>query len=133
MIEDEDYQEIVRHFLSLVKKKDPAGYDKITEYFRQKDADSRQALLRLVSMYSEIGGMKSIVVHSRILYRLNKYIQTEKQKPIQGIHVTLSTKEQELYNTEFVDLTPKRDFSKFVDALHDLYNKLLMEEDQTDD
>jgi len=120
----DEYHEVLRHFLSLVRKNDPLGFDRLMEHVRLDVERPRRALLNAIATYAEFGSVRTVGAHSHILDRLNHYVEPEEGGPIRGIRVALSRAEQRLYETEYVDLVPTLDFGKFLRALHELYQTI---------
>jgi len=124
VIAPDDFREILKHFLSHVQKRDPVGYDKLMTHMEWETDSAKRLLLNAISMYAELGQMRSTYTHSETLARLNEFVEPEKGSRIHGIRVALSKEEQKIYGKEHIDLTPSQDFSKFNQALHELWQMI---------
>lgn len=123
-LNEEDYYEVLKHFLSLVRENDPHGFERLMEHLRLDVEHPRQAVLKAIATYAEFGKVRTAGAHAHVLHRLNQYVKTERGGPIRGIHLAFSPAEQKLYETEHVDLVPTPDFGEFVWALHKLYEMI---------
>jgi hypothetical protein len=118
---NEDFSEVLNHFLTKVKQYDPAGYEKLIARMEFDTDSAKRLLLNAISSYSEIGKIRSKYTHTESLDRLNEFVSTEKKSRITGIKVSLSAGEREIYGRDEIDLTPRQDFSKFNESLHGLW------------
>jgi len=114
------YQDVLRHFLTWVKKRDPVGYEWIMKVAEVDYEHPRNALLHCIMKYAHTVQPAAKGTHGKILQLMNENIQGD----VQGVRVMLSPNERELYRREFVDLTPTIDKSQFVEALHSLYEMI---------
>lgn len=125
------YQDVLRHFLTWVRRKDPVGFETLMRYAEidlERGLD-RETLLRAIKTYAHTMQPATTGTHGKILRMLNDHIRGE----IQGVQVVLSPREQELYRRDVVDLTPAVDKSDFVAALHELYRMIEEEGGQGND
>ncbi len=132
-LDEEDYHEVLKHFLSLIRENDPVGFERLMKHMRMEEEHPRQALLEAIGTYAEFGKVRTAGAHSHILDRLNRYVETQKGGPIRGIRLALTPAEQKLYETEHVDLIPTLDFGEFVWALHELYETISAQGDEYHD
>ena len=119
-LNNEEFHEILKHFLSHVQERDPVGFDKLMEHINWQNQISKRTLLDAIASYTEINKMRSAYTHSETLDRLNEFITTEDNTRITGIQISLSDGEREIYGREYIDLTPRQDFGTFNQALHSL-------------
>lgn len=120
-LNSEEFHEILNHFLSHIKKRDPVGYDKLMAHMELETDSPKKLLLDAISSYAEIAKLRSAYTHSETLDRLNEFVVTENKARITGIQVSLTEGEREIYGREQIDLTPTQDFSEFNQALHGLW------------
>lgn len=125
---NDDYHNILKHFLTYVRRRDEVGYE-LMKFTEIEFHEPRQALLHCIRKYSNTVQPASKGTHGAVLRRLNENIDGE----IEGINVILSPGEQELYQRETLDLVPVVDKAKFVDALHRLYEVIESGERGDDD
>jgi hypothetical protein len=123
-LNEQDYHEVLKHFLSLVRENDPHGFERLMKHVRLDVEHPRRAMLNAIATYAEFGKVRTAGAHAHILERLNRYVEPEKGGPIRGIRLALSPAEQKLYQTKYVDLVPTLDFGEFVWALHELYETI---------
>ena len=129
----DDYHELARHFLDLVRERDSATFERLVEHVRFDPQRPKRSLLNFIRAYAEIGAVRSVGAHAAILDRLNHHVRTEQAGPVRGIRVTLSPTEQRLYRSEYIDLVPTLDFSEFTSALRRLYERIMVEGGPDDD
>lgn len=122
--EPDEFNEILKHFLSHIQHRDPIGYEKLMAHMEWDEDSPQKVLLAAISLYSEIVKMRSVYTHSETLNRLNEFVSLENGSRIHGIQVLLSGRERELYGRDQVDLTPSQDFSEFIHALHGLWQMI---------
>ena len=122
---DAQYNDVLRHFLTWVRRKDPVGYETVVIHAElgHDNVQGRIALLRAISAYKGVMHAATFGTHGKILRLLNDHISGD----IRGVQVALSSQEQDLYKREYLDLTPTIDNTQFVYALKDLYH--MIEED----
>jgi hypothetical protein len=116
------YQDVLRHFLAWVRRKDPVGFETLMRY-AEIDFErglNRDALLRAIKTYARTMQPATTGTHGKILRLLNEHIRGD----IRGVQIILSPHEQQLYQREVIDLTPTVDKSEFVAALHKLYGMI---------
>lgn len=119
-LRNEEYREILEHFLSQVKERDPVGFDKLMEHINWQNQITKHTLLDAIASYTEITKMRSVYTHSETLNRLNEFITTEGNSRITGIQISLSDGEREIYGRDYIDLTPRQDFGALNQALYGL-------------
>ena len=121
-LSDAQYQGVLRHFLTWVRRKDPVGYETLMRY-AEIDFErglNRDALLRAIMTYAKTMQPATTGTYGKVLQLLNEHIRGD----IRGVQIVLSPHEQQLYRREVVDLTPTVDKSDFVAALHELYGMI---------
>jgi hypothetical protein len=119
------YQDVLRHFLMWVRRKDPVGFETLMRY-AEIDVErglNRETLLRAIKTYAHTMQPATTGTHGKVLRMLNAHISGD----IRGVQVMLSPQEQQLYRREVIDLTPIVDKSEFVAALHELYGMIAEE------
>lgn len=125
-LSDAQYQDVLRHFLTWVRQKDPVGFETLMRY-AEIDFErglNRDSLLRAIKAYAHTMQPATTGTHGKILRLLNQHIRGD----IRGVQIILAPHERQLYQREVVDLTPTIDKSEFVDALHKLYGMIVEDE-----
>ncbi len=119
---DAQCRDVLRHFLTWVRRKDPVGYETLVVHAElgHENVEGRVALLRAISTYTRAMHVATSSTHGRILGLLNDHIGGD----IKGVRVSLSGQEQDLYRRDYVDLTPTIDKTEFVHALKELYHMI---------
>jgi hypothetical protein len=126
---NEDYYSLFRYFLKCVRRHDEVGYERLMKFGEFEYQQPRRALLDCIRKYAHTVQPASKGTHGAVLRSLNENIEGE----IKGIRIILSPGEQELYEKETVDLVPTDDKSKFVEALHELYEIIESDEGRGND
>lgn len=131
----EDHNDLMQHFLGLVRQYDPVGFEQLMGSVRRggHPTTPRDTLLDAVAIYRELGSYRTVGTHAQILDRLNEHVRTEGGDRVQSIQVSLTPEEQRLLQRETLDLTPMTDFSGFVRALEELYELISAEGSDSDD
>ena len=128
-LSNEDYQGLFKHFLKYVRRNDEVGYERLMHFAEFEYQQPRQALLDCILKYTHTVQPASKGTHGAVLRSLNANIKGD----IEGISVALSPGEQELYERKSIDLIPVVDKSKFVEALHGLYEMIASDGGKDDD
>lgn len=129
----EEYNEVMQHFLSLVREHDPVGFERLMQFVSRGPDRPRDSLLHAVAMYHELGSYRTVGTHAQILERRNEHVRTEGGDQIQSIQVSLTPEEQRLFQRDALELTPTTDLSGFMDALDELYEIIAAEGSDPDD
>lgn len=122
---DKEYDEILKHFLSTVRRFDPEGYERLMERTSSESNRSQGILLAYLKSYIYIEVSRSRGAHSKVIHRLNEFIETQDRSPITSVRVLLTPAEAAMYGASEIDLTPQVDNREFVHALKDLHDQLL--------
>ena len=96
----EEYNEVMQHFLSLVREHDPVGFERLMQFVSRGPDRPRDSLLHAVAMYHELGSYRTVGTHAQILERLNEHVRTEGGDQIQSIQVSLTPEEQRLFQRD---------------------------------
>jgi|SRR6267143_1727268 len=112
----EDYLEILRHIQRIVQNLEPDLFERLSE-IAQIEATPRQRLLRYLSSLIGSYRQRSSESYAKVLNLLNRFVKPAEGRSIDGVSITLSVQERELYRVDEINLSdmPKRE--ELIEAL----------------
>lgn len=124
-LSDSDCLELLKHLQAKLREADPELFDRlgtITGYIAPYE-QLRNYLFGIVSVMKG----RSSVTYRRVVTQLGQYITAPDSKAIEGINITLSPMEQQLYQMDEIELAQLPDNSEFINDLLELARDLEQE------
>lgn len=123
-----DYMDLLRFVQSQLREVDPDAFEVVAKSYERSDTP-RFTLINYLSALTRLMSERSGGSHGRILNRLNAVVRRVDGEPVQGLRVLLSPEEQELFQTESVNLASLPDRSEFVRIIDEVLGAILEEEE----